>query len=234
MSTLPILCPRCSNAHRVRTDRIDEQMYCRICGSAFHLTSRGQYVLGLKGREKTTSALSGPAEMTAADFQGADLVDRVPRVAYVAAAGVGVVLAFAFALWKVFAGGGALPESLDDRSRMVAEAFVRGDHAWLASSPVSGDLSSIRTWLRKSRPGAWPTSAGLEIEVETEVVIRDDRAGIAYVLATIRLPKHGESVTGAATREGAKLELPLYWKLDARGEWRLDAARCSREGPRSD
>ncbi len=233
MSSLSIQCPRCNNAHKVGTDRIDEQMYCRICGSAFHLSSRGLYVLGLKGKEKVTSALTSSVELTAADFQGADRVDRIPRVAYWMAGGVLGVTVFAGLLWSVFAGPSALPEGLEDRSRVVAEGFIRNDVDWLASRPVSGDLSSVRNWLRKSRPSDWPSSVDPSMEIETEVLIRDERAGIAYVLVTIRASDSGESGSGAATWKGAMLELPLFWRLDGRGEWRLDAARCWREGPRS-
>lgn len=232
MRAFSINCPRCGTEHPVRTDRLGDQLHCRRCDANFYLASSGRYVIGLKEHSAGRPDPLASSGVTMADFEGANRIDRIPRVYYLSAAGAGVIVLCLVGLWSYFSGVSSLPESLEERSAAAARAFARADVGPLLAMKSGGGSRDIRIWLEKCRPSAWEPGPDDEIEVRTEVLINDSRGGIAYVLATIRpLPRSGGG--GPTVGTPTPLELPLFWTLDGHGQWKLDVARCERQGDRS-
>ena len=223
-SYLPVTCPGCGREGKVNISRLDHTFTCMQCRRVFHLSLQGS-VLGARFEpiEVDPYVVSPPPSSRFIRW-----LEQLPRTAWWgvgAPQGAVVVLALVWLLF--FRGGAALPESLDDRARFVAEAVARAEYRRLKAIVPSGAYYSAAEWARNVRPADWPPELPLEqpLDIQLETVFKTsggDESGAmasAGILVKVKTPAAKSSP-----------EWMLYWIQDSGLQWLFDAKRTAKKG----
>jgi hypothetical protein len=137
---------------------------------------------------------------------------------------------------------GRAPESLQERAKVVAQAFADGDLASLKSSAVSGSEDDVVQWygvahpLLEDRKKTWTSKEILVGALVIEENPRQRSGEVVAILSPAKGTSRADSIaSNAELGELARkpIELRLFFRPDSWGKWRLDGKKTNEAAPRS-
>ncbi len=240
MRDLSLECPRCGTRGRVRIDELDLQFRCKGCRAQFHVNSSGKCILGVSPRKQEGTFEAEKSQQRWLDDPFGPLIhflEATPYHARLVLAALGFLsLAFLGYRWITGETEAPLPTSLEDRTTLVARAFVDNDLDSIMKVASPGTMRALKQWLEEERPDYWGADMrGDVVVVKTEIIYQNPKTGVACVVATMSRPLETASDVDAAakpinaksppqagTSTSLGIELLLYWVLDPAGQWVLD------------
>lgn len=230
---LPVTCPKCHTEGKVRISRMASTFKCAKCHRDFYITPSGT-VTG----ERPPEAKSDPyAAVTSPKGWFVRNVERLPRAAWWSLGGVlltGVTMALAVSL--LAEPEADIPESMDGRAQLVAEAVARGNYRRLKSVVPRSKYIHAVEWAKNARPAGWPSQIedDQSVYVQLETVFKNSKPAAApgdeaedFAVATA-----GVAATVLLSEKHEPFSFTMYWEQNSELQWMLDVARTSKEGTR--
>jgi len=231
---IAIKCPACGAEGRAPNDKVLTRLVCKKCLRVFHVTPSGKSVLGEPpGTGQTSLAQSrvAPDRTLEVDQWFARAWKRFSSpTSLILTAGLILlaVVAASFSSWR--------PESLQDRVARAARAAVQGDLKTIEELAATGTDTYMGPWYVSIRPQSDELLQRLgssKLAVETEVKQQDSGQGgvevIAWVSTSEDLERKGRALPDptivAASANPLPISLPMFWKYEGWGGWRLDLKR---------
>ncbi|HEX8200626.1 MAG TPA: FHA domain-containing protein, partial [Isosphaeraceae bacterium] len=226
---LGVECPHCGAEVKAALGRLGQSLTCQACGATFHIDKSGEAILSGRRDERRPAApaVSRPSPR-GPSIRRTERWESIPRRPALIAAAAGLVL-FVLARW--FLSGPDLPAALPDRVVAAAEAFARADRRRLAAFAAPGTSGELASWLDRTRPKAWDTSAG-EFKITPKLARSSKKEKTCSFLVTIRpsgaqvpaVPPGSKSTrTGPApAADTGSLTLTLHWVERGPSGWLLD------------
>jgi hypothetical protein len=228
-----IKCPACGAEGRAHKEKFLTRLVCKKCLIVFHVTPSGRTVLGEPPATGQTS-IAGTHEAAAPDrTQEVDQwFDRVskkffsPKSLILTASLILLAGAAAF-----FSRG---PETLQVRAAKAARAAVQGDPWALRELAATGTVADVDAWYVAIRPQCEELRQRLgssRLDVNTEVKPQDSEQGWVEVIARVNTVENLERTgfglpdPSIMTAVNSSLFLPMVWKTEGWGGWRLDGKR---------
>jgi hypothetical protein len=228
---VPVNCPACSTEGFIRVDRLNRGLVCKRCQARFYIDHTGARVLGEPpaGAVVTHRKMGDPnpsaAERAIARWWqwSAAQLNRLPRPVRIAVLAVPLLLIVAgTGVWVSREPDATLPESLQERARMIGQGFGRGDTTPISQLAERGTGRAGRKWLDGYRPPTWGDEQPPEtpIQVEVNVLFQNTMKKDARVVLLVFKP--AGAIDAMAPPH---IELITYWTLDDDGLWYLDGKR---------
>ncbi len=233
---IAIKCPACGAEGRAPKDKILARLICRKCLRVFHVTPSGMSVLG---EPPTPGQSSTGASHESSSKDSSIQVDRLlenlsrkassPTTWIVTGAVVLIALAAAtFSSWR--------PESLEQRVSRAAKAAVQGDLQTIEALAASGTENNMGPWYVAIRPRSddllkrpGSDKLAVETEIKTQASDQDGVELIAWVYTSEDLARKGrdlpDTTITAASAGGLPISLPMVWRRESIGGWKLDLNR---------
>ncbi len=228
-----IKCPACGAEGRVTKQKVMTRLVCRKCLRVFHVTESGRSVLGEPAPPKSAATTKSAAQrqVKIEDLaEGATKRLSSPSTWIVVGSVLLLVIGVAtFSSWR--------PEGLEERAGRAAKAAVQGDLQTIEDVAASGTVTYMGDWYVSIRPQSdsllsRPGSNSLSVRAE----VKDQQPGedgvevIAWVSVSDDLERTGggklpDPTIGAASASSAPISLPMIWKYESLGGWRLDLKR---------
>jgi hypothetical protein len=221
-----VICPHCKSTGRVDMSKLDRSFTCGKCNKSFHIDVRHTK----KGKREDNKEVD-PASLQLNLDQPDKLeriMRRIPRSAKIA-----IPAAFGlFLLWWLLGDmllpGEPLPESADERARIVVNAMIARDIKPIQRLIYSdANFVDCSEWIKQARPSHWPASKpGAEVVVNIQTQVQNtnrqkDPAKTGYVAAATVLVM----VDLPGTSDG-KRHYITYWKKKSDDtDWRFDIKR---------
>lgn len=128
------------------------------------------------------------------------------------------------------------PEGLQERVARAAKAAVQGDLQTIESLTVSGTGTAMGPWyvaIRSKSDDLLKRPGSNKLAVETEIKSQDSGEKgvelIAWVYTSEDLERKGKALPDptitAASASGMPISLPMFWRYEGWGGWRLDLDR---------
>ncbi len=231
-----IKCPACGAAGRAPKAKIETRLICRKCLKVFHVTPSGKTVLGEPTATGQTATAASPRTNVLGRIQNVDQwFERVSRTlfsprSWILAGGLILLVAAAvlFATWH--------PETLEDRVARAAKAAVQGDLRTIEELAAPGTEGDMGTWYFSVRSQCdqvlkrlGSSKLVVETEVKPEYSGQDKAEVIAWVSTSDDLVRRGRALPDptivAASSNPSPVSLPMFWRSEGWGGWRLDLKR---------
>lgn len=222
---VPLECPRCGLAGKVKIARLDRTFTCKQCKRVFHITVHGV----VNGEAPPAEVLPDPeAPLRSQQMNRVERwFFRLPAVARwgIAGAIVGALPVMAMLFRKLQED--PFPTDLSARAVVAAQAFAKGDWRTLDRLAMSGTSEALREWYEKA-PREEFAALDVESDVEattgamTEMFRRaeKDENGQQKLVADFRTPVDIH-LPERADRP-AKVTVEFVWVKSGGGQWQID------------
>jgi hypothetical protein len=233
-------CPACGAGGRVPRDKIGTRLVCKKCLKVFHLTPSGQAVLGeppapkVIAKDKISKEPTGYETTEALEALASKVAKvRLPPPKTMAIVG-GIALVLGLGYWLFSR------QSLEKRARIVAEAIASSEIKRITDMAVEGTETDVIMWYAD----VYQRFLGVKVMLGREPYIKIEIPGNSggnngLAIATFSgqnpqapsAPGIAEAMQPIPSKTNAKdrLDVRLYFVVDALGNWRLDGSRTSAE-----
>ena len=227
---VPLECPRCGLAGKVKISRLDRTFTCKQCKRVFHITVHGV----VNGERPPPDVLPDPEAPL--ESQRVNRVERwfsrlPPWLRWSVAGGlVGGLMVLVMLFGKLLAD--PFPADLDARAVIAGQAFAKGDWRTLDRLAMSGTSEALRQWYDKTPREAF---AALDAESNVEATVgtasemfrraEKDEKGKKKLVADFRTCRDSAPREGGGPRQvhggfclGPEQGRPMAdrWTMDAR------------------
>ncbi|HVX59950.1 MAG TPA: hypothetical protein VHC19_05110 [Pirellulales bacterium] len=222
---VPLECPRCGLAGKIKISRLDRTFTCKQCKRVFHITVHGV----VNGERPPPDALPDPEAPI--QSQRANRLERwfsrLPPVVRwgIAGAIVGALPVMAMLIVKLQED--PFPEDLSQRAAIAGQAFAKGDWRTLDRLAMPDTSNALHQWFDKTPREAF---AGLGADSDVKATVgkttemfrraEKDEKGKNVLVADFRTPVEihlAESPDGPT-----KVVVDFVWVENARGQWQID------------
>lgn len=222
---VPLECPRCGLAGKVKISRLDRTFTCKQCKRVFHITVHGV----VNGERPPRDVLPDPEAPI--QSQRANRLERwFSRLPPVVRWGIAGAIAGALpviAMLFLRLREDPFPEDLSQRAAIAGQAFAKGDWRTLDRLAMPDTSDALRQWYEKAPRDAF-AALGPESDVKAQVgelsklfrrAAKNDK-GKDELIADFRTPVEIQLPERA---DGpAKTVVDFVWVESARGQWQID------------
>lgn len=245
---IPMSCPNCGRRGNVPPDRLNSRLHCKKCDAVFHMDSTGKIVLG-DPAEKAKKAAAAKASKTSQATKAAAARRKsgkgkgkggsespLAAIPGPVKAALVVLPVLGLVVWlglKVVSGMGGppVPDSVEDRSKYVALAFVDKDLERLDKVAAPGTEPQVAEWVEKHRDEfgfAGPQQPGKTVTAFVDGTEVDPNAGTGRTQVRLLSP---ELLPDGSTE---RYRLDLYWVTnEKKTRWVLDGKKTLEMAPQN-
>jgi hypothetical protein len=230
-------CPACGAGGRAPREKIGARLVCKKCLRVFHLTPSGQAVLGEPPQPK-----EAPREKAARETYGIETPEAFEQLAH-KIANIKLPTPRTFGIMGAVALVGLLGywffsrQPLEARARTVAEAIIKTDMKQVVDMCVPGTENEAIQWYAETYKKYMNLKLALGHDAGIKIKTLGESKGNATTVIAV-FAQEGQRGEGTAlldtiqtipslSNTPAVLEVPLFFVVNAWGNWVLDGKRTA-------